>query len=45
MDAKKEGTKALGVVVGTGVALGVTMLVIYLVNYGLSTAQTFTQKS
>jgi len=36
MDAKAEGKKALGVAVGVGVVAAVTLLSIFIINYGIS---------
>lgn len=36
-----QGKKALGVVIGTGIAAAVTVLVIYLVNMGMSGYQSY----
>jgi len=36
MDLKEEGKKGLGVIVGVAVVSAVTLLAVYLLNYGIS---------
>jgi len=36
MELKESGKKALGIAVGVAVATGISLLIVYLANYGLS---------
>jgi len=45
MDAKAEGRKALGVVVGVGVVAAVSLLAVFLFNFGYSQFESFKLQS